>query len=180
MNPEQNELTMELRGETEVVFTRYFAAPRALVFDCHTKPELMRRWLIGPEGMTLETCENDLRAGGKYLYVYADKNGKRGGVFGHFREVIIPEKFANTENYIMDMATFDPNAPEDPAAMVESRTFASRGDGTVLTHVCQFPSAEMRKLALEYGMADGWSECCKELVKLLSALTSDTQPSAQG
>ena len=43
MKADQKELKMELRGESEIVFTRHFAAPRELVFDCHTKPELMRR-----------------------------------------------------------------------------------------------------------------------------------------
>ena len=43
MKTDNKEMKMELRGEKEVVLTRYFAAPRELVFDCHTKPELMRR-----------------------------------------------------------------------------------------------------------------------------------------
>lgn len=46
----QKELKLELKGDTEIVFTRHFAAPRELVYDCHTKPELMRRWLTGPDG----------------------------------------------------------------------------------------------------------------------------------
>ncbi len=66
----KNEVKLERRGETEVVFTRYFDAPRELVFDCHTKPELMKKWLIGPEGMVLDTCKQDLKVGGKYLYLY--------------------------------------------------------------------------------------------------------------
>jgi hypothetical protein len=63
---------------------------------------------------------------------------------------------------------------------IESRTFATRGDGTPVTHVCKFPSAEVRKLALESGMADGFSACCEELVKLLSALTSSGPRSTEG
>jgi uncharacterized protein YndB with AHSA1/START domain len=170
MKSDRKEVKMERRGETEVVFTRYFAAPRELVFDCHTKPELMRRWLIGPEGMVLETCEQDLKVGGKYLYLYADRMGNKSGVYGTFREVIVPEKVANTENYVMDMSAFDPNAPEDPGATFESRTFATEGDMTLMTHVCRYASAEVCKMMLETGAADGMAECYLELDKLLSEI----------
>ncbi|MBM9589758.1 SRPBCC domain-containing protein [Leptospira sp. 201903075] len=170
MKSEKKEAKMELRGETEVVFTRYFAAPRELVFDCHTKPDLMRRWLIGPEGMVLDTCEQDLRVGGKYLYLYADANGNKGGVYGTFREVVVPEKFSNTENYVMDMSTFDPNAPEDPNVTIESRTFTTEGNTTLMTHVYRFSSAEVRTTMIECGAVDGMSECYLELDKILSTM----------
>ncbi|BDA80270.1 ATPase [Leptospira kobayashii] len=168
MTTDQKELKVELRGETEVVVTRYFAAPRQLVFDCFTKPELMRRWLTGPEGWTVEKIENDLRVGGKYLYVFADSNGNKGGVYGKFLEVIVPEKVANNENYAMDMATFDPDGPENPDATVESRTFTTEGNLTLMTHVCKYASAEVRKA--ELGAAEGWVELCKVLDKLLLEL----------
>lgn len=168
----KSEVNMELRGETEVVLKRYFAAPRQLVFDCHTKPELMRRWLIGPEGMTLETLENDLRPGGKYLYVYADTKGNRVGVYGKFREVIVPEKVANTENYALDMSVFNPNAPEDPNATVESRLFETEGSGTLMTHVCKYSSAEVRRMTLESGAGpDGMEACCQVLDNVLKELS---------
>ena len=171
MKQEQREVKMELRGETEAVLTRYFAAPPQLVFDCHTRPELMRRWLIGPEGMTLETLENDLRVGGRYLYVYADSKGNKAGVYGKFREVIVPEKVTNTENYTMDMAAFDPNAPEDPNATVESRRFTADGKGTLMTHVCKYASAEVRKMMLESGAGpDSMEACCQVLDKVLLEL----------
>lgn len=167
MKTNQNEVKVELRGETEIVFTRRFAARRELVFDCHTKPELMRRWLIGPEGMTLDTCEVDLKVGGKYLFVYADAKGNRFGIYGKYREVNAPEKVANTENYAVDMATFDSDAAEDPNAMVETRTFTTEGEGTLMTHICKYTSAEMRKMALETNLADGMGAFYEPLDKLL-------------
>lgn len=171
MKTDNKEMKMELRGEREVVLTRYFAAPRELVFDCHTKPELMRRWLIGPPGMTLEVCENDLRVGGKYLYVYSDSKGNKTGVFGTFREVSAPEVVANSENYTMDPSSLDANVPEDPNATVESRTFTTQGNGTLMTHLCTYASAEVRKATLESGAGpDGMAECCLVLDKLLLEL----------
>ncbi len=171
MKTEQKELKVELRGENEVVVTRYFEAPRELVFDCHTKPELMRRWLIGPPGTTLDIRAQNLKVGGKYLYAYVDSKGGAMGVYGKFVEVVVPEKFANTENYAMDLSTFDPNTPEDPNATVESRTFTTEGNATLMTHVCKYASAEVRKMVLESGAGpDGMAECCRELDKLLAEL----------
>ncbi len=167
MKTEQKEVKMELRGETEVVFTRTFAAPRELVFECHTRPELMKRWLIGPEGMVLEKCEQDLRVGGKYLYLYADAKGNKDGVYGKFLEVMAPEKLANTENYIMDYSTFNPNGPEDPNATVESRTFIAEGNATRMTHVCKYSSAEVRNMIVGSGADEGMAACYRELDKLL-------------
>ena len=167
----KKEMQIELRGENEVVVTRYFAAPRALVFDCHTKPDLMRRWLIGPPGMTLEIRTYDLRVGGKYLYVYADQKGGAMGVYGKFTELQAPEKVANTENYAMDLSQFDANAAEDPNATVESRTFTPEAEGTLLTHVTRFASAETRRLALESGATEGWVPLYAELDKFLAELS---------
>ncbi|MEI1277923.1 SRPBCC domain-containing protein [Leptospira venezuelensis] len=169
MKADLKELKVELRGETELVATRYFAAPRKLVFDCFTKPELMRRWLTGPEGWTLETIENDLRVGGKYLYVYADSKGTKMGIYGKFLEVIVPEKVSNNENFATDMATFNPDGPENPDATVESRTFTTEGDLTLMTHVYKFASAEVREM--ERGALDAWGPLCESLDKLLAELT---------
>lgn len=171
MKTEAKDLKMELRGDTEVVLTRYFAAPRELVFDCHTKPELMRRWLSGPEGYTMESCEVDLKVGGRYLYVFGNTAGHRGGVYGSFREVSVPEKVSNTENYAMDMSAFKPDTPEDPNAMVESRTFTTEGKGTLLTHVCRYSSAAVRKEMIESGAGpDGLSPNYLVLDKLLQEI----------
>lgn len=121
--------------------------------------------------MTLEVCENDLRVGGKYLYVYSDSKGNKTGVFGTFREVSAPEVVANSENYTMDPSSLDANVPEDPNATVESRTFTTQGNGTLMTHLCTYASAEVRKATLESGAGpDGMAECCLVLDKLLLEL----------
>ena len=62
--PETLEVTTP--SDLEIEMTRYFDAPRHLVFDAHVKPELLKRWLIGPPGWTMAICEVDLRVGGTY------------------------------------------------------------------------------------------------------------------
>ncbi len=166
----KNEFRVELRGETEAVATRHFSAPRQLVYDCFTKPELMKRWLTGPEGWTLAKCENDVKTGGKYLYLFRDQSGTEMGVYGTFLEVIPSEKISNSENYAFDMSKFDSNAPENPEANRESRTFTSDGNSTLMTHVCTYASAEIREN--EIGGVEAWKDLCLALDRILEELSA--------
>jgi len=63
-------------GDREIVVTRVFDAPRRMVFDAYTKPELIKKWLLGPDGWSMPVCEVDLRAGGKYRYVWRSDPSK--------------------------------------------------------------------------------------------------------
>src|SRR5271169_5383315 len=88
------------RGDCEIVVTRVFDAPRRLVFDAFTKPELVRRWLLGPDGWTMPVCEIDLKVGGAYRYVWRKESvGLEMGMGGVFREIISPEKLVATEKF---------------------------------------------------------------------------------
>ena len=62
------QLEVQLVGETGILFTRFFKASAQQVFDAHAKPELVRRWLIGPPGSVMNVCEIDLRVGGKWRF----------------------------------------------------------------------------------------------------------------
>jgi len=56
-------------SDREITVVRVFNAPRELIWDCHTKPELVKRWMLGPPGWSMPVCEIDLRVGGAYRYV---------------------------------------------------------------------------------------------------------------
>src|SRR5205809_6610577 len=84
-------LQLTAPGERDIVMTRVFDAPRQLVFDAHTQPELVKRWLLGPPGWSLPVCEIDLQVGGKYRYVWRhDRNGTEMGMGGVYREIEAP------------------------------------------------------------------------------------------
>ena len=84
-----------LPSDREVRVTRTFNAPRQLVWDAHTKPELMRKWL-GYDGWDMPVCDMDLRVGGKYRWQWKNReNGKQFGFFGPFVEVDAPSKLAH-------------------------------------------------------------------------------------
>ena len=87
------------RGDRELVMTREFDAPRHLVFDAFTKPELVRRWLLGPDGWSMPVCEIDLRVGGSYRYVWRHASGNEMGMGGVFREIVPPERIVSTEKF---------------------------------------------------------------------------------
>src|SRR5207244_6018282 len=75
-------------SDRELVMMRMFDAPRGMVFDALTQPDLVRRWLLGPPGWTMPVCEIDLRVGGQYRYVWRrESNGKEMGMGGVYREI---------------------------------------------------------------------------------------------
>jgi uncharacterized protein YndB with AHSA1/START domain len=79
-------LKVAASGDLDIVMTRVLDAPRAMVFDAFTKPELVKRWLLGPDGWTMPVCEIDLRVGGRYKYVWRrESNGKEMTMSGIYR-----------------------------------------------------------------------------------------------
>lgn len=90
-------LVVSAHGEREIMMTRTFDAPRALVFEAYTKPEFVRRWLLGPDGWSMPVCEIDLRVGGRYRYLWRHADGREMGMGGVYREVAAPERIVSTE-----------------------------------------------------------------------------------
>ena len=87
-------LELTTPSDREIVMTRVFDAPRRLVYDAVTKPELVRRWLGVFNEHTMSVCEIDLRVGGKYRYVWSTPNAPDMGMGGVFRELVEPENWA--------------------------------------------------------------------------------------
>jgi uncharacterized protein YndB with AHSA1/START domain len=83
--------------DREIVITRVFDAPRALVFDAMSKSELLKRWLLGPPGWAMVDCENDLKVGGAFRHVWRKADGAEMAMRGVYREVVRPERIVRTE-----------------------------------------------------------------------------------
>jgi uncharacterized protein YndB with AHSA1/START domain len=99
-------------SDCEIQVTRDFDAPRRLVFDAFTKPELVRRWLLGPPGWTMPLCEIDLSVGGAYRYVWrSEKDGSHMAIGGVFREVIPLERLVATAETTQIPSALDPDVP---------------------------------------------------------------------
>ena len=92
-------LTITTPTDREIVMTRVFDAPRKLVWDAHTKPEIVKKWLGVFNGMTLPVCEIDLRVGGKARYEWRMADGQTMGMSMTFLEIVPLEKIVNTEEF---------------------------------------------------------------------------------
>ena len=154
-------LTLTAPGEREIVMTRVFDAPRQLVFDAHTKPELVKRWLLGPPGWSMPVCEIDLRVGGKYRYVWRhDREGTEMGMGGVYREIVTPERIVNTERF--DEAWY-------PGEAVDTLVLVERGGRTTLTLTLRYESREARDAVLKSGMESGVTASYDRLADLLAS-----------
>ena len=91
-------LRLTTPNDRELVVTRMFDAPRRLVFDAMTQPELVKRWLYGPEEWPIVECEIDLKVGGRLRYGWRHTGGTDMRLSGIFREIAPPERIA-TPNY---------------------------------------------------------------------------------
>ena len=162
-------LKIAAQGEREIVMTREFNAPRALVFEAFTKPELLRRWLLGPPGWSMVVCEVDLRPGGAYRYLWRHTDGKELGLRGVFREVTPPERIVHTERF---------DDPWYPGEALLTSTFSERGGKTTLTVTIQYESRAGRDSVLQSGMERGVRASYDRLAEMLAAGTTDTRASA--
>lgn len=150
-----HELEVTTPSDLEIVMTRTFAAPRTLVYDAFTEPQLVRRWLLGPDGWSMSVCDIDLRVGGAWRYAWRnDADGTEFGMHGRYREVT-PERIVHTEVY------------QDSEALV-STTFAESEGRTTVTMVMRFASQEARDAALATGMADGVGASYARLERVLT------------
>jgi uncharacterized protein YndB with AHSA1/START domain len=153
-------LTIDPTGEREVLITRRFDAPRRLVYDAHTKPELVKRWLC-PPGWQLAICEIDLRVGGRYRYVWqGDGTGQKMGMGGVYREIVAPARLVVTEKF--DDAWY-------PGEAVNTTTFEESGGQTLLSLRLLYESPAARDLVLKSGMETGLSASYDQLEELVAA-----------
>src|SRR5580704_2096312 len=97
-------LKLTMPTDREIAMTRVFDAPRAVVFEAWTKPELLKRWLYGPEEYPLVVCEIDLRVGGALRFVWRSRDEKDAGMgmSGVYREIAPPDRLVFTEVWDQD------------------------------------------------------------------------------
>jgi uncharacterized protein YndB with AHSA1/START domain len=153
-------LEIRTEGDTHVVVTRRFAASPEAVYRAHTDPELVQRWLLGPEGWTMPVCINEARPGGRIRYEWTD--GKGGGfhLTGEFVELVPFSRIVHVER----MHLPDPT----PDNHVET-TFTPDGSGTLMTMRMTLPDAETRAAMLASGMEHGMEASYGRLEGFLSA-----------
>lgn len=152
-------LKIVAHSDREIVMTRVFDAPRSMVFEACTKPELVKRWLLGPDGWSMPVCEIDLRVGGKYRYVWRrDRDGTEMGMGGVYREIVAPERIVATEKF--DESWY-------PGEAVGTLVLIEQGGKTTLTQTMLYESRESRDAVLKSPMESGVAASYDRLAELV-------------
>jgi len=164
----KNTGTLQVTTPTErgIVLTRVFDAPRRLVFDALTKPELFKRW-FGPRGWSLAVYEADLKVGGAWRSVLRGPDGRDMGMRGVYQEIVPPERFVSTESF-----------DDYPGESLNKLTLVEHGGKTTLTVTILYQSQEIRDAVLKSGMEHGAAECYDKLAELLAS--PDARPMERG
>jgi uncharacterized protein YndB with AHSA1/START domain len=161
---------VSLPSDTEVRITRDFNAPRKLVWQAHTEPELLRRWMSGMPGWSMPVCEMDVRPGGKYRWGWrSDETGAGFGFFGVFREVDAPAKLAQEEYFDPGDASGDVTGdmPVNTPSINRS-TFTEKNGVTTVVVLIDYGSKAARDAAVSTGMTDGMEISYTSLDALLA------------
>jgi len=147
--------------EREIVMTRVFDAPRRLVFDAFSKPELLKRW-FGPRGWSLAVCEVDLKVGGGFRFVLRGPDGREMGMRGVYREIVPPERSVHMESF-----------DDYPGESQVTAVFVEENGKTTLTATVLYPSKEVRDIVIKSGMERGAAESYDKLAELLASMGSE-------
>jgi uncharacterized protein YndB with AHSA1/START domain len=155
-------LLLETKSDTEIVLTRRFRAPRALVFEAFSKPEHLRYWW-GPRGYELITCEMDFREDGNWRFVQRAPDGKEYAFHGTYREISAPERLVYTFE-------FEPMAGH---VSVETIELAERDGVTTLTNTVRFESrADRNAMVIDGNMEWGAAQTMERLSEHLYTMAS--------
>ncbi len=157
---ESQRTTVQKKSEREVVVTRTFDAPARLVFEAWSRPELFKKWWVPRSmGMTLRSCEMDVRTGGKYRLVFGDDPAKPMAFFGKYIEVVPNKRIVWT------------NEERGDAGSVTTVTFEERDGKTLLVMSELYPSKEALDAA-GTGAQEALNETFGQLDELLAELSA--------
>lgn len=152
-------------SDREVLMTRTFDAPRRLVWEAWTRPELLKKWLHGCDDWTLAVCEMDLRPGGAFRWVWRGPDGTEMGLRGVYREIVPPERLVHTEIFDEDWT-----GGETLVTLV----LTERAGQTTVAMTVLYSSREARDGALKTGMQEGMEVGYQRLEKLLASMGGGT------
>ena len=156
--------TVELPTDTEILITRTFEAPRALVWDLLTTPRHLLRWW-GPHDCPLVACEVDLRPGGAWRYVCRTAGGDELAWHGEYRSIEGPARIVSTEVF--------EGFPD--AASLNTMTLTEDGGVTTLQTLVQHSSQANRDGHVDSGMEGGMQQTFDRLDDLVAVADTSAE-----
>ena len=151
--------TVTLPTDEQILITREFDAPKHLVYEAWTTPELVERWWRGERG-EVTSAEIDLRVSGTWRYVMVADGGFEVAFHGEYRDIVPNERIVSTEVY--------EGVPD--AQAVNTVTFTEQDGRTMLTILVQHTSKEERDAHINSGMEGGMQEAMDRLERVAAAL----------
>ena len=155
-----SKLTLKTEGDTHVVVTRRFAAPPKSVYRAHTEPQLLQKWLLGPDGWSMPVCISEAKPGGQIRYEWSDGKGAGFHLTGEYVELEPYSRIVHVER----MHLPDPT----PDNHVETR-FEADGAGTLMTMRMTLPDKETREAMLATGMDQGMEASYARMEEMLQS-----------
>lgn len=138
----------EILTDQHVRITRLIEGPRELVWQAYTNPELMKRWLLGPDGWRMSVCEISTEPGTSYRYAWEPEEGTPGEAFGFDGEVLLVEDGRR-------MVTTEHMTGTDYPPTLNDLTLYEEDGATLITTLIEYPDAQTRDMVLATGMTDG-------------------------
>lgn len=150
----------ELLDDTHVRITRLIEGPRDLVWRAHQDADLMRRWMLGPDGWSMTVCEPGTAVGQRYRYGW-EQEGILGSTFGFEGEVLLVE--APRRSVMTERMT----GTEEPSTLNDLSLYEEDG-ATLLTLLIEYPDLETRDIILGTGMVSGMEDSYARLERVLT------------
>jgi len=153
----------EILDDQHVRITRLIEGPIDLVWRAHQEPDLMKQWLLGPEGWRMSVCEMDPTVGGTYRYEWEPLEGTEGEAFGFDGETLVidaPHRAVTTEHM----------TGTDYPSTLNDLTLYEEDGATLITLVIEYPDAQTRDIVLATGMTDGMEASYARLEGVLSTV----------
>jgi uncharacterized protein YndB with AHSA1/START domain len=156
---------LTLPTDEQILITREFDAPRSLVWEAWTSPELVKRWWHANRG-EVTLVEIDLRVGGRWRYVMVADGGLEVGFHGEYREIVPGERIVSTETY----EGLPPEVSEEDGTTLNTATFAEEDGRTTVTLLIQAPNRTSRDAIIESGMEGGLQDALDLLEQVAASL----------
>jgi uncharacterized protein YndB with AHSA1/START domain len=144
--------TLELPSDTDILITHSFAAPIEVVYEALTQPQYVRRWWAPKTRGEMLSCEMDVRVGGKWRYVMRANAGFEVGFSGEYREIVAPHRIVCSEISVVTL------------------TLEQQGPVTLLRSLSHYPSKAVRDQVIASGMESGMRESYVQLDEVVASL----------
>ncbi|NYE18606.1 SRPBCC family protein [Microbacterium immunditiarum] len=153
----------EILDDQHVRITRLIEGPIDLVWRAHTEPELLEKWMLGPEGWRMSACEVDLSVGGRYRYAWEPVGDTEGQAFGFDGEHLLidsPRRIVTTEHM---------TGTDYPSTLNDLNLYEEDG-ATLVTLLIEYPDAQTRDAVLATGMTEGMESSYQRLEGVLATV----------